>query len=182
VLKTSVVVDKKISSGFGMLGKRTPPQIHEEEKSSAIDQQSPTKRQATSTSLEAVTMTKTGCQHLDCRTVTLLMKVTCAECSEKTMNAEQCSGCKKYVCSPCQQTIEEHAEENEHEEEQSSLMDLDCQPAGELREGTVEDLEKQPPAAAAGEINAGALKQLEVEQAKATLAKHGIAVAAGTAS
>jgi hypothetical protein len=34
-------------------------------------------------------------------------------------------------------------EENEHGEEQSSLMDLDCQPAGELREGAVEDLEKQ---------------------------------------
>jgi hypothetical protein len=52
------------------------------------------------------------------------------------------------MCNQCYEAAVEDAlrsvlEENEHGEEQSSLMDLDCQPAGELREGVLEEKEKQ---------------------------------------
>lgn len=71
--------------------------------------------------------------------------VTCQQCQQKTKEQlYHCQPCKKYLCSACHELLAADTDE----------MELDAQPAGELSEGV--------------------LGELEVEQAKATLAKHGM--------
>lgn len=97
-----------------MLGKRSPPQ--QEQKQLAL-----LKQQNITSALQPI-----GCQHLDCKRVALLMTVTCAACSRKAKDAmSQCTGCKKYVCSPCQLAIGDRAEDALEEDEAEMELDLD---------------------------------------------------------
>jgi hypothetical protein len=94
------------------------------------------------------------------------MPVTCVLCLTKTKDAGQCSesGCKKYVCSPCQKTAAQE-------------LGLDILEA--LQEE--EDVEQgQPAGDAAMELNPRVLREKEIHEA--VLAKHLVAAAGGRGS